>query len=124
MQLIIDNRTGVQNQDIEIYSSEDKIALELLSKLDGNQHTMLSLKRKDGWQLIIGGGPAHYIITLGDGEKQLTFLNINGDEATDVEVCAGGQFGQFPETLCADHRQATEIISAFFDKQEMQKTWI
>jgi len=124
MQLIIDNRTGIQNQDVEVSSSEDKVALNLLSKLDGNQHTLLSLEREDGWQLMIGGGPTHYIITLGNGEKQLTLLNINGDETTDVEICAGGQFGQFPETLCTDHRQAAEIISAFFDKQEMQKTWI
>ena len=124
MQLIADTRDGVYNQNNKLLCFDEKTALGWLSKLDGKQHTLLSLERDDGWQLMVGGGPFRYIITLGNGVENLTFQNADGDDAIVVKLCAGGQFGEFPQTLCATHQQATQVILSFFIKKEQQESWV
>jgi hypothetical protein len=124
MQLIADNREGIHNQDITIASVDKNVALGWFSKLDGSKHTLLSLERQDGWQLMVGGGPTQYIITLGDGLSDLTFHNLAGDETKVVELCAGGQFGEFPQSICATYQQATQVIIFFFDGTERKERWI
>jgi hypothetical protein len=124
MQLIADNREGIHNQETKIASVDKDAALNWLAMLDGNQYTLLIFERKDGWQLMVGGGPAQYIITLGDGASDLTFHNIAGDEAEIVELCAGGQFGEFPQSICATHEQAIQVVTKFFDGEERQENWI
>jgi hypothetical protein len=120
MQLIADNRVGVHNQETKVSCVGEEVALDWLSKLDGRQHTLLSFERQDGWQLMVGGGPAQYIITLSDGSDNLTFCNRDGDETETIEICAGGQFGEFPKNICATYQQAARVIALFFSKNERQ----
>jgi len=124
MRLIADNREGAHNQDTKIDPVDKNEALRWLAKLDGSKHTLLSFERQDGWQLMVGGGPSQYIITLSDGSSNLTFYNTAGDETEVVEVCAGGQFGEFPESMCATYQQAIQVINCFFDGNEKQESWI
>lgn len=124
VQLIADNREGIHNQETKIASVDIDEALGWLAKLDGSQHTLLSFDRQDGWQLMVGGGPTQYIITLADGSSDLTFRNAAGDETKVVELCAGGQFGEFPQSICATHQQAIQVITRFFDGSERQESWI
>ena len=123
MRLTIDSRDGVHNRDAVVFHAGEQVAMVWLSKLNGKQHTLLSLDRDDGWQLMVGGGPLHYVITLSDKSQNLTFRNPSGDETVTVEVCAGGQYGDFPETFCANYEQAKNIISLFFQGKERQETW-
>lgn len=124
MQLIVDNRVGVHNQEITVASVGKEMALDWLSKLNGRQHTLLSFERQDGWQLMVGGGPEQYVITLSDGEDNLTFCNRDGSVTEVVEICAGGQFGEFPKNISATYKQAALIIDLFFSKNERQENWI
>jgi len=57
MRLTADYRVEVHNKDVEIVNADEKIALSWLRKLDGKQHTPLSLQRADASSLMIGGGP-------------------------------------------------------------------
>lgn len=121
---MVDNRVGIHNQETKMASVDKNVALGWFAKLDGSKHTLLSLERQDGWQLMVGGGPIQYIITLGDGVSDLTFHNLAGDETKVVEVCAGGQFGEFPQNICATYQQAAQVITHFFDGSERQERWI
>jgi hypothetical protein len=123
MRLTADNRDGVHSWNIEVPDADENVAMDWLSKLDGKQHTLLSLEREDGWQLMVGGGPLCYVVTLGDGDQNLTFQNASGDQSMMVELCAGGQYGEFPETFCANREQATNVTSLFFRGQEKQEQW-
>jgi hypothetical protein len=124
MILTIDDRDGIHNMDVEASISDDRSALDWLLKLDGKKHTLLSIERGDGWQLMIGGGASRYIITLGNGEENLTFKNSLGDESSMVELCAGGQFGEYPESLCANYDQAAHVVSLFLNGQERLIEWV
>lgn len=57
MRLTADRRNGVHNLDAEVPDADVNAALDWLSKLDGERHTLLSLERTDGRQLMVGGGP-------------------------------------------------------------------
>ena len=124
MRLIVDNRAGIHNQEAEIAFVDKKEALDWVGKLDGVQHTLIIFERKDGWQLMVGGGPTQYIITLSDASNNLTFHNIAGDDSQVVELCAGGQFGEFPQNICATRKQAMQVVATFFDGNESQEDWI
>jgi hypothetical protein len=124
MKLIIDNRTGVYNQDDVIFNADEHKSLTSFYKLNGVQHTLLSLERPDGWQLMIGGGPDLFVIVLQWQTQNFTLKNQKGNPSITVELCAGGQFGDFPESICTTPDQAKKVISLFFANQEKQEIWI
>lgn len=123
MQLTIDKREGVHNLNIGVPDADEMVTLDWLSKLNGQQHTLISLERDDGWQVMVGGGPIYYIVTLGNADENLTLENLSGDEARMVELCAGGQYGEYPETFCVSREQAANAVSLFFRRQEQQVEW-
>jgi len=100
------------------------MAKEQVLALDGNTHTLVMFDREDGWQLLIGGGPDFYVITLGNSDENLTFFNQSGDEAHKLEICAGGQLGKYPETICASIEQVKMVVEYFFENRERQLNWI
>ncbi|WFR97599.1 hypothetical protein [Rhizobium tumorigenes] len=69
MQLTVDKREGVQNLDIGVSDADEIVTLNWLSKLNGQEHTLLGLERDDGWQVMVGGGPIYYVVTLGVGTR-------------------------------------------------------
>jgi hypothetical protein len=123
MRIVTDLRSGVHNQDSVIDAEDVDEAIFLLKRLDGKRYTMIDLVRSDGRRLTIGGGPSHFVVTLNDQLNSLTLLNLNGVESTIIELCAGGQFGEFSETICVDQRQAKKAIEMFFSGTENSATW-
>ena len=73
---------------------------------------------------MVGGSQLCYIVTLTNESESLTFRNTSGNEGIVVEVCAGGQYGNFPEIFCANFEKAKNIIVLFFQGKEMQETWV
>ncbi|MFS8051103.1 hypothetical protein [Rhizobium sp. BR 314] len=124
MRLITDTRNGNHNLDVEVPDADVKVVLDWLSRLDGKQHTLLSLERKDGWQLMVGGGPFRYVVTLGSDIDNMTLENPSGNQSTMVELCAGGQYGDFPETICVNPEQVASAVSLFFLGRELQLRWV
>ncbi|WFU04558.1 hypothetical protein QA648_27655 (plasmid) [Rhizobium sp. CB3171] len=123
MRLTADMRDGVHNLDVEILDANVNEALDWLSKLNGKQHTLLNLEREDGWQVMVGGGPIHYVVTLGNGDDNLTLENPVGNQSTIVELCAGGQYGEYSETICVGQERAVNAVSLFFQGREREEQW-
>lgn len=124
MKLIVDYRIGVHNNDIEITNADDQITLSWLKKLDGTQHTLINLSRSDGSCFMVGGGPRWYVATLDDGKQNLTLQNPDGLQTEIIELCAGGQYGEYPKALCVNHEQVSRAISLFFKGDEFLMQWI
>jgi hypothetical protein len=111
MRLTADARDGVHNVDVEISDANVNEALEWLLKLNGKQHTLLSLEREDGWRI------------LGNGDDNLTLENPRGKQSTIIELCAGGQFGDYSETVCVGPERAVNAVSLFFEGREQEEQW-
>ncbi|NTJ61688.1 hypothetical protein G6M50_10280 [Agrobacterium rhizogenes] len=124
MRLTADRRNGVHNLDAEIPDADVNAALDWLSKLDGERHTLLSLERTDGWQLMVGGGPFRYVITLGNDIDNLTLGNPSRNQSAMLTLCAGAQYGDYPEPICVNPEQATSAVSLFFLGLEQQLQWV
>ncbi len=122
--MICDNRKGVANADTEQEDVSLEQARNAVSRLNGAQFTLVYLERADGCQFMIGGGPEKYIVTLDNGQSHKTLLNSKNDEASLVEVCAGGQFGEYPDTLCQEKEKAIEALSLFWNGSETGLDWV
>jgi hypothetical protein len=124
MRFIFDNRVGNLNKDIVCEDCSVDKALMALNELDGERHTLLSLERPDGWQLCVGGGPKGFIVTLSSQSgKNLTLLNVFGNDEEAVELCAGGQFSDFPLSIVVDKDLVAKAIASFFEKNEKKLEW-
>ena len=118
MKITIDHREENRNQNMVFENCEQDNALLNLDLLDGNKHTLLSFEREDGWYMHIGGGQRYFIVTIisPDG-KSLTLINPNGrDEA--VELCAGGQYAEFPQTIVVEKEQVIDVTRRFYKKRK------
>lgn len=123
MKLTVDNRVGIHNQDAEIDVVEKNEAIGWIKSLDGARHTLLNLERADGVLLMVGGGPDKYVVTLNDGDESLVLKNSKDHKNDLVELCAGGQYGEYPEEICVDLGQAADAVSMFFDGYERRMEW-
>lgn len=124
MQIVIDERNGVHNQDSKIINVDKKTAISYLGRLDGRKHSLLIIERTDGSQLMVGGGEECFVVTLDDGRQSSTLLNQAGREETVHEICAGGQYGEYPDTICVTRNDTAKVIDLFFEGKEMQMDWI
>lgn len=124
MKLFIDKRSGVHNVETEVDKIDLHSTKEKFYLLDGNAVTLVMLERVDGWQLLIGGGPENFIVTLSDDSTNLTFYNPKGNENNQIEICAGGQYGEYPETLCVSRDQVILVVEHFFENTERKLSWI
>jgi len=124
MKLIIDNRNKNQNTDLITNNSSKSNALNSLELLDGIKHTLLSLERADGWRMDIGGGDGNYIVSaVSSSTNCLTLINPDGDYTLLVELCAGGQYAEFPHNIVVTEILAKNAICNFFDKSENKLNW-
>ncbi|WP_139133883.1 MULTISPECIES: hypothetical protein [Pseudomonas] len=124
MKLFIDYRVANKSSDVELECHEVEHALAALRRLNGREHTLLSIERSDGWQLCVGGGGAGFVITLSSqSDENLTLLNSGGDVGGVVELCAGGQFSDFSRSIVVGEDQASKAICSFFLESEMDLSW-
>ncbi len=124
IKISFDKREGAHNNETVSENIQLEVAVRQVLKLDGKVHTLVMFDRNDGWQLMVGGGPDHYIVTLGGEDENLTLHNENGDGTKEVEICAGGQYGDFSEIICVDIEQSKLAVKAFFESTERDLDWI
>ncbi|MBD9402816.1 Imm1 family immunity protein [Comamonas sp. CMM02] len=124
MKLIIDSRIGVHGENEEILDASVDVAFAWLKKLNGKERTLLNIDRLDGSNLMIGGGPSWYIVVLNDGRNNLTLKNSHGLEAELIELCAGGQYGEYPKSMCVDEDQVQQVVRQFFEGKEDFADWV
>jgi hypothetical protein len=124
VKLTIDNRSGIHNVD-DFFPQVDLNQAEMaVSKLDGACHTLAAFDRGDGWQLMVAGGKDHFVVTLSDGDENLVLRNPDGDESRQVELCTGGQYGDYPENICVGLSQALIVLEKFYGGLERKCDWI
>ncbi|WP_454254159.1 hypothetical protein [Pseudomonas sp. Marseille-Q8238] len=125
MKLVIDDRYENKNNDVVLDCCSSEQAIDALYKMDGRQHTLLVLERNDGWQLCIGGGGREFVVTLSSrSDENFTLLNPNEGGEELVELCAGGQFAEFPREIVVDRELVGTVIHKFFNKEEGFLNWM
>lgn len=124
MKLFIDDRFANLSNDIELECHGLEQAINALESLDGQKHTLLSIDRSDGWQLCVGGGAENFVVTLSSkDDDNFTLLNCSGNGDDFVELCAGGQFSDYPANIVVSKCEACSAIRDFFDRNEMRLSW-
>ena len=124
MKLFIDSRVANRSSDIELECQGVEHAVAAVEKLNGCEHTLLSMERSDGWQLCVGGGGAGFIVTLSSvDDRNFTLLNPDGDDGNVVELCAGGQFAEYPRSIVVDKDEVSKAVVDFFLGKEMELNW-
>lgn len=123
MDASIDDRTGVKNDEQTYKALTIETAYELLSQLDGERHTLLTIDNDRGQTLSIGGGPSRYVVTLDSAEENLTLVNDADEEQDSFEICAGGQFSDFPASICVKQPSAKLAVDAFFRDEVQTLDW-
>ena len=124
MKVILDHRSGVNNTNFITKASEVSEAIKLVSKLDGNRHTVILFEKLNGSQLIIGGGKNNFVITLTQNEQHLTLKSDVEANNQLIEICAGGQYGDYPNFLVQSIEQVNKTVEAFFADNECNLNWV
>jgi hypothetical protein len=123
MRVILDHRQGVTNLDQHHSAADATDATRFVSMLDGLVHTLAYFERDDGVSLMVGGGQKHFVVTLTDDAENLTLANENAVKGGSIEVCAGGQFGEYPSEAVCNIDQAITAVTKFFDGLEADLDW-
>ncbi len=124
MQAILDLRDGNFGEETVIDDINVDYVLSLLKELNGVTHTMLVLKRDDEVVLCIGGGSEYFVITMTNcNSDNLTLVKPSGSNNKVVEICAGGQFSDFPDTIAIDLNLAQQAVNNFFVGLEKEMIW-
>ncbi|WP_138486886.1 hypothetical protein [Stutzerimonas nosocomialis] len=124
MKLFIDDRVANRSSDVELECHNYEQAIAALERLNGQEHTLLSIERVDGWQLCVGGGGSDFVVNLSSQcDENFTLLNPDGDGGSMVELCAGGQFSEFSRSIVVDKVEVSKAIYSFFLRKEMELNW-
>lgn len=124
MQAILDLRNGNFGEETVINDIEVDDTLSLLKQLNGNTHTMLVLKRNDDVVLCIGGGSQYFVVTMTNrNSDNITLIKPSGNRSKVVEICVGGQFSDFPDSIAIDFNLAQQAVNNFFAGLEKEMIW-
>jgi hypothetical protein len=125
MKASLDNRIGTANEETFIDDITIDKAILLLRSLDGKKHTMLSLTRENKITLCIGGGNLFFIVTLinKSGDSKTLLKTANNTQNKMVEICAGGQFADFPDKFIVDFDVVKKVVENFYLGQEDKINW-
>ena len=73
--------------------------------------------------VMIGGGLNSYIVSLYNGLYSYSLFDFSKNENKILKVCAGGQIGDYPETLILDRENVENCIRKYFSNTEMELNW-
>jgi len=124
MKVTLDKREGVKNTDETYDISQVNEAVDIVSQLDGAVHTLAYFERDDGASLMVGGGKDHFVVTFTAPGQDLTLANNDAVDGDVIEVCAGGQFGEYPAEIVCVADQVNKAVASFFDGNEADLNWM
>lgn len=86
--------------------------------LDGKRHTqILVVNESKKSNLLIGGGPLNFVVTLTEGNDEhfynLLNIAVHGNDTDEVEVITGGQAGYFQKRYCIDFVKTLEALKYY-----------
>ena len=124
MKISMDSREGAGNTEITgIHCKLDR-ALDWFQKLDGIKHTLISLDREDSSQMMIGGGPNEFVVSLSKDDADHTLTNSQASGDTTSYICVGGQYGDFPDSMRNDSKATLTAIRTYFESAEDTLDWV
>lgn len=91
--------------------------------LDGVQHTLFSAQCNDK-TLMIGGGDKAFVVTLDDDNVSKTLLNPIHDRYKMIELCAGGQYAEYPVSLVVEKPDAANALKCFYTNSQESLDWL
>lgn len=126
MKLTLDNTLGNRHDSLVEHDATIELASQQLDLLDGKNHTLLMLEREDGVQMLVGGGRVKFVVTLASEDDNCYVLNnaqaVNVD-TNEVELCAGGQYADFPLKNVVEKIDAYQAVEYFYKRTEMELSW-
>ncbi|MBO9872940.1 hypothetical protein J7370_05980 [Xanthomonas sp. D-93] len=124
MIISIDSRNGTMNNE-NIFETEDfEKVFELVDRLDGNRHTLVSIEKSDGSQMLVGGGAGKYIVTMTSSDFKNFHLENGEKKGGLVEICAGGQFGEYDKNMVVSIDLVKSAIKQFFGRTTPNLSWV
>ncbi len=124
MKAILDKRQGVkiveQTYEVTLVSE----ATNIVGMLDGAVHTLAYFERADGSTLMVGGGRQHCIVTFTGGGQNLTLASDAEAKDDLIEICASGQYGEYPAEIVCSVDQANTAVTKFYEVNEAILKWI
>lgn len=105
----------------DVYCDEEEITKpslsdidDVITALDANVRTFVSLYGQDGTYLAIGGGSGQYVVYASICNEQLWNLLSDKDAGKDIVLLnAGGQEGDFPVRQVVSKLQALQAARTF-----------
>ncbi|MFA1750734.1 hypothetical protein JH314_09215 [Xanthomonas campestris] len=123
MKFYLDNRVGAHNVDDEFYGLDQSGVVNLLGKLNGERHTLLCVKREDGWVLFIGGGSEKFLVNKVSPED-ISYEVKSDMPGGNIELCVGGQYGEYESSSLASYDLARMALLDFCEFSSLEKyTW-
>lgn len=111
----IDRRVGTLAEEELVRNVDVEKALELMCRLDGVQHTLLCLISDADRMMLIGGGADRFIVNRLDcGGASYTLIDVGGNISEAIEICAGGQFAEYPSNMAVGRKLVSDAIMWFF----------
>ena len=117
MHLFLDDGNQAEVQ-VEHSCLED--AHYFLDKLDGKEHTLLCIMASEMLSLMVGGGADLFVVTKTlPGDQNLTLKNpAFGNSVSKLDekiyLCAGGQVGDFSQSIVVNKTTAQKALQDFF----------
>lgn len=121
MRATIDKIEGVSASSIDLTNASIDNCIDLLKKLDGGTHTILSLQREDGSILYVGGGGHGYVVTITTDDGDNYIYESDSNATGDRLVNTGGQFGRFSIRNVIRYVDAEKLVRLFFQKNELEE---
>ena len=96
----------------------------ILQKLDGKRHTIISINH-DNQAFLIGGGPKNFIVTKTIGDENTCLTSNTKKPEQEIEICAGGQFGHYPQNIsCSFEEVIFALNEEFFSAGCKKSIWL
>ncbi|WJZ02653.1 Imm1 family immunity protein [Corynebacterium freiburgense] len=115
MQAFLDNWQDEVYSHQEITISDDSEIPTLVSKLNGETHTLISFViALEGRFLQVAGGPEYFVVTGKESDTSYNLTDPNSDSEERVAIVAGGQEGLFEHKYAITKHEATKAALAYF----------
>ena len=86
---------------------------EAIYRLDGTQHTVITVALASGKILTIGGGPRLFVAEVAEDERRRWAVidTAAGDKYINLRV--GGSLAAYPSRLCVDMKTVLAVVRTF-----------
>jgi hypothetical protein len=125
LRVTLDNYSTATSERLEFICGRSADTLDLVRRLDGKTHTELCFDHPTGWTLIVGGGPSEFVtVKFNERGESYALINPTPVGAKRIDLCVGGQLGDFaPDVVCVFPAVADAIHEFFSAPSALTGLW-